>query len=560
MIDLLRRYFAQFDALYTDPTERYHARILGSLSIFIIVFSVFFIMGALGTQSESFATPAGIALMVLPTPAGVLTVSLLNRKRLPAARWFMFMFFFIFMVAIAITLNLLRYPAIVLLLAPMLGSALFGVQGIVLGVVMALVTIAFAVGGEYVGILPERMRLQPGLFGGLFTVASAVVTTGFLLWFMTRASHLALQAARHRIARFRLTAEVGRFVNQNLTNPALFSELVNLIKEQLDLYHVQIFLLDTPRQNAVLTASTGELGAQLMARDHQLPVGSRSVIGRVTGAGQRVYVADTARSGVHRQNDILTESRAEIAFPLLVGGSVIGALDLQSMQPNAFSESDIQILTDVAGLVAAAVSNYQLLENSRNEVERTRRQYEQVRQTLTQTERVNRQLTRQAWEDYLTSGQGQFGIHLEGSELVPEAAWTDALRKAVMNNRAVVEPEDENAVTVAVPLEVRGLPLGALEVSLPDSGASDDALELIEAVANRLALALDNNRLFEEASTRAEQERKIGEIASQLQSTVEVEEMLKIAVQELQSAIGANRGSIRLRSTLAASPAEAGQQ
>lgn len=561
MINIIHRYFTVLNNLYTDPIERYQARLTTMLSALFAVFSFAYTLNALANRGVFDTSPMGLALTVIPIPAALLTFSLVHRRHLRAARFFIFGYFFVFVSAVAVSQNLLRIPAAMLLITPLLGAALFGTNGILTGAGLILATILWGLGGEYLGLLPERAILDRGLLLGALTLMAGSATAGMLLWFTTRASQLSLQTARQEIKRLQISEAINQCAHDGLSNPDLYIDLVNLIKTQLDLYHVQIFLLDPLNQNAVLTASTGDLGTQLMARDHQLPVGSRSVIGRVTDNGQMIYVTDTANSGVHRRNDILTATRAEIAFPLFDGDRIIGALDLQSTQPNAFSAATIELLHAVAGQVAAAITNHRLLENTRHEVADIQRKHEETRQTLIQTERINRQLTSRAWEDYLSRGQDQLGIHLVGNESTAETTWTAPQREAVTKKRPVYQTDEEHGmVTLAVPLEVRGLALGALEVTIPESGPGEDALEFVEAISNRLALALDNNRLFEEASTRAEQERKIGEIASHLQGTVQVEEMLKIAVQELQSAIGASRGSIRLRSTLAANPAEATEQ
>ena len=55
-----------------------------------------------------------------------------------------------------------------------------------------------------------------------------------------------------------------------------------MITDRFDFYHAQVFLIDGAGKNAVLKASTGMAGAQLLARGHKLSVGSQSTIGKVT--------------------------------------------------------------------------------------------------------------------------------------------------------------------------------------------------------------------------------------------------------------------------------------
>ena len=68
-------------------------------------------------------------------------------------------------------------------------------------------------------------------------------------------------------------------------------------------------------QDAVLRASTGTAGQELLKRGHRLASGSVSVIGQVVEQGQMVIARDTSISEVHRQNEFLPETRAELAIP-----------------------------------------------------------------------------------------------------------------------------------------------------------------------------------------------------------------------------------------------------
>ncbi len=141
----------------------------------------------------------------------------------------------------------------------------------------------------------------------------------------------------------------------------LLQQTVELIRERFGFYHAQVFLLDERGEWAVLRASTGEAGRQLLARGHKLQVGSRSVIGRVTADGVPVVARDTDKDSVHRKNELLPQTRAELAVPMKLGERVIGALDVQSVKPDAFGEDDVVALQILANQIAIAVNNARLL-------------------------------------------------------------------------------------------------------------------------------------------------------------------------------------------------------
>lgn len=141
------------------------------------------------------------------------------------------------------------------------------------------------------------------------------------------------------------TQEISRYTVTERDLQTLMNQVVQLIIEKFPtIYHAQIFLLDADRRYAVLRASTGAPGKLLLARGHRLEVGSVSVIGQVIEQQQTIVARDTATSTVHKRNEFLPETRAELAIPLRVGNRIIGALDVQSKQSDSFGEGEITVL------------------------------------------------------------------------------------------------------------------------------------------------------------------------------------------------------------------------
>ena len=124
--------------------------------------------------------------------------------------------------------------------------------------------------------------------------------------------------------------------------------------------------MDDADDFAVLRASTGEAGRQLLNAQHKLQKGSASVIGQVTATGEPVIASDTADARiVHRPNPYLPNTRSEMAIPLKLKGRVVGAIDVQSNQPSAFDDDDISVLQTLAAQISVAIDNAQLFEESR---------------------------------------------------------------------------------------------------------------------------------------------------------------------------------------------------
>jgi GAF domain-containing protein len=67
---------------------------------------------------------------------------------------------------------------------------------------------------------------------------------------------------------------------------------------------------------------------------------------------------------------------------------------------------------------------------------------------------------------------------------------------------------------------------------------SQDEINLIQAVTDRLAVALENARLFEETTRRAERERLVSDITGKIRSVNDPQTMIQMAADELRAILG----------------------
>jgi GAF domain-containing protein len=89
---------------------------------------------------------------------------------------------------------------------------------------------------------------------------------------------------------------------------------------------------------------------------------------------------------------------------------------------------------------------------------------------------------------------------------------------------------------------LHGEVIGNLVVQSSAGGdVSQDQLDLIKAVAERVAISAENARLFDETTRRAERERTVSDITSKIRSVNNPQAMIQTAIEELRNALGASR-------------------
>ena len=257
----------------------------------------------------------------------------------------------------------------------------------------------------------------------------------------------------------------------------------------------------------------------MLDRKHRLRVGEQGIVGNVTLLGKPRIAMDVGADAVFFNNPELPDTHSEMALPLKNGGRIIGALDVQSMETAAFTEDDIQMLNLLASQVSLAIENARL--------------FDETRSALAKAEVVSRQFTREAW-GRLHTEQNLLGYRYNITGASPLEELVEAT--GIGNGKKM------EAGQIVVPIELRGELIGKLVVQSPsDKVLSPDQIDIIKAVAERVALSAENARLFEETTRRAERERLVSDITGKIRSGTDPQVMIQTAMEELRKALGASR-------------------
>lgn len=348
-------------------------------------------------------------------------------------------------------------------------------------------------------------------------------------------------------------AEVSRVTTAVLDPDELLRRVVDLVRERFDLYYVGLFLLDeasgdSGRTFAVLRAGTGQAGQEILAQGYQLEVGGDSMIGQCVARSEVRIALDVGEKAVRFDNPLLPDTRSELALPLRSRGRVVGAMNAQSVAEAAFDEAYIAILQTMADQVAVAIDNARL--------------FARTQAALQEAEDTHRRYLGQAWAEYLQKVQvTSYETERPG---VPPSDDTvrSEIRQAVERQGATARQEtrdeqdqehpvrrDASSPTLVAPITLRGGEvIGALGIHDAQRRRQWTAEEmaLVEAITERLALAAERLRLFDETRRRIAQEQIIRQITEQMQRAADVETILRSTATQLGQVTGAPRTYIRL--------------
>src|SRR5512140_1972134 len=115
---------------------------------------------------------------------------------------------------------------------------------------------------------------------------------------------------------------------------------------------------------AVWQGGCGRGGSEMLARGHRLEVGSTSIIGWVTANRQPRVASDVTEDPMHLRNELLPQTRSEVGIPIMLGNLVLGAMDVQSTEPGAFTPDAIVMLQLIASQIAVAIQNVGLVQST----------------------------------------------------------------------------------------------------------------------------------------------------------------------------------------------------
>ncbi len=323
--------------------------------------------------------------------------------------------------------------------------------------------------------------------------------------------------ARERTRQMAALYDLGHQLTSILALEELLPTVGRLIADSLGFYNVEIALLENRR----LVFHAG-CGGYTTPDGHIEPHASlrlgEGITGRAAQQGEPLLVPDVNLAADYVPCPTLPHAGAELAVPLKAQGQVIGVLDVKSDRPHGISPQEAALVETLAAQVAVAVHNAQLFQQAQEGLEAERRAYGQ--------------LTRESWRELLHQ-QGLGYLARAGlTRPVPDTAWSSTLLTAVRTGQQQVT---EDGRTVAVPVTIRGQRVGGLRLRKSEAMPwSEEELALVSTLVEQFIQSVERARLYQDTQLRATQERVVGDIASQMRSSLDVETVMQTAVRELR--------------------------
>jgi len=344
------------------------------------------------------------------------------------------------------------------------------------------------------------------------------------------------EAEQRRAEQFRVISEVGRHITSILDVDELLGEIVRLLKDTFGYYLVTIGLIEG--DEVVFKAGAKAGWDDFQFQTPRLKVGGQGITVWVAATGEPLLVPDVSQEPRYLFQADAAETRSELAVPLKTKTAIIGVLNVESDQLNAFDESDLMVLQSLANQAAVAIESARLFRDTARQVRELRALTDASRiisSVLDQDQLLQalyEQITRIAPTDFYvialydeTTNVVSIEINVDEGVHYPKDQYVldKGLLKLVIHNRQPLRfyslTEEKATLDVEIvpsgSLKVNhgwlGVPMlygdkvvGAIVVGSYQRGAFDEGhQQTLTSIANQAAVALENARLYEQAQQLA---------------------------------------------------------
>jgi GAF domain-containing protein len=324
-----------------------------------------------------------------------------------------------------------------------------------------------------------------------------------------------------KTSQLRSSTTVARTVAEMQDISTLIDAVTALSSEQFGYYHVGLYLLDEKKKIAFLQAASSKAGQQMIGQGFSIEPDRRNALNIVVEE-KRYYIGTDTSGSIFVRDANFPLTRSRLTMPLSVRGEIIGVLDMHSDQPQAIDVDDAEILQTLADLVAISIDNVRLLDETKALVK--------------QLESYTSLQTLETWSKFT-------------SRHTPSYQYTPAGVRPIFSPGT--RKDHENSLVLNIPLQLQGQTIGVIRLKRRGVSApkwSDRERNLVEKIAEQVALALENSRLVDEAQRNAQRDQLIANISSRVRETLDVESVIRTAAAELRKVFDLKEAEISIGS------------
>lgn len=352
----------------------------------------------------------------------------------------------------------------------------------------------------------------------------------------------------------------------------LLTEVCELVHQTFGYYYVAVFTIAPDRHQILLGANSGKSKDAIPAFEvgeiKSLSVG-KHIVGGVAATGESILANEVRLEPRYFPSEALPETEAEIAIPIKLGSNILGVLDVQSDHKNAFSQSDMLVLSTLADGIALAMNQVRLIENLEKRTDQLAVVSEVSRSisSVLELDHLLKKVTDLLHEEFnypyvhiftvqyathkleYRAGSGnrseafkQAGIsyQLNASKgILPTALRTNQVQlvnDVSQDHRFIPNPitGSVKGSEIAVPLSVADHSLGVLDIQSDEPNYfTDTDIDLITTLASSITIALRNANLYSTERWRRNVAESLRDVAINLSKNVSLDE----AIDEILSNI-----------------------
>jgi sigma-B regulation protein RsbU (phosphoserine phosphatase) len=360
-----------------------------------------------------------------------------------------------------------------------------------------------------------------------------------------------------RVQHLALVAEVSRDLTSILDLDELLRTVAALIQERLGYPNVHLFSVHPNRRRIYHEAGSGWRANSL--EGYSLDLDSpQGLIPWVATHAQTILANDVAKEPRYKPSALNPENTlAELVVPLIYDAQVVGVLDIQAENLDAFTEDDKFICEALADNIASAIHNADLYQSEkwRRQIADSLHEVAGLLSANASVDDVLDSILKELEKDlpcavsaiWLLDGEELYLAHIRGADPIDvEIArkdWPDSsyfLFESLNSDKPVIrKPVDPIGPTgaamgfsadyssIATRLQVGDSPLGVLTLAHPSSGRyGHEAQAITSTFAVYAAVSIENARLYDVAQEQAYASAALLQVAQTVANANELDDLL----------------------------------